>query len=161
MRTIALTLAVSVTGCSFALVSGPPAQHRQMPAFDCTESRLGPVLDTVWTVLQTGNLILSATRTDQQWNDQFGGNPPFSRSASIPIYAVLAALGGAGMYFGYSRTSECREAKAEAMSRSMQPIGPATQGTWPPPAAAPAPVPVTPPVAPTPASPPAAPVPGV
>ena len=152
MRTIALTLAVSVTGCSFAFVSGPPAQYRQMPAFECTESRLVPGLDTVWTVLQTANLILSATRTDDQWNAQFNGNPPFSRSASIPIYAVLAALGGAGMYFGFSRTAECRDAKAETMSRSMQPIAPAPQGTWPPPAAAPAPAPVGPP---TPAEPPA------
>jgi hypothetical protein len=117
MRTIALTLAVSVTGCSFALVSGPPAQYRQLPAFECTESRLGPVLDTVWTVLQTGNLILSAARSDDSWNTQFNGNPPFSRSASIPIYAVLAALGGAGMYFGYSRTGECREAKAASPTR--------------------------------------------
>lgn len=157
MRTIALTLAVSVTGCSFAFVSGPPAQYRQMPAFECTESRLVPVLDTVWTVLQTGNLILSATRSDQQWNDQFNGNPPFSRSASIPIYAVLAALGGAGMYFGYSRTSECRDAKAESLSRSMQPIAPTTRGTWPPPAAAPPPAPA--PAAPTPAAPPPAPAP--
>ena len=139
MRTIALALAVSVTGCSFAFVSGPPAQYRQMPAFECTESRLVPALDTVWTALQTGNFILSAARTDQSWNNQFNGNPPFSRTASLPIYAVLAALGGAGMYFGFTRTSECREAKAEMMTRSMQPITPAGQGTWPP-AAAPAPV---------------------
>ncbi|HET9988356.1 MAG TPA: hypothetical protein VFQ65_07545 [Kofleriaceae bacterium] len=75
MRTIALTLAVSVTGCSFAFVSGPPAQYRQMPAFECTESRIVPALDTVWTVLQTGNFILTASRSEAQWNDQFNGNP--------------------------------------------------------------------------------------
>src|SRR5450432_1275565 len=129
MRTIALTLAVTVTGCSFAFVSGPPAQYRQMPAFSCTESRLVPVLDTVWTVLQTGNLILAASKSDQGWSDTFNGNPPFSRSTAIPIYAVLAALGGAGMYYGYSRTAECRDAKAEMIGRAMQPMPGGSVGT--------------------------------
>jgi len=124
-----------------------------MPAFDCTESRLGPVLDTVWTVLQTGNLILATAKSDQGWSDTFNGNPPFSRSTAIPLYAVLAALGGAGMYFGFSRTGACREAKAETMSRSMQPITPATQGTWPPPAAPAPAAPPTPDGLPTPAAP--------
>ena len=141
MRTIALLLAVTLTGCSFAFVSGPPANYRQVPAFSCTESRVAPVLDTVWTVLQTGNLILAASKSEQGWNDTFNGNPPISRSTAIPLYAVFAALGAAGMWYGFSRTGECREAKAESMSRMAQPMGAPTTGTWPPPAAAPAPAP--------------------
>jgi hypothetical protein len=152
MRTIALTLAVTVTGCSFAFVSGPPAQYRQMPAFSCSESRLVPVLDTVWTVLESANLILAVSKSDQGWSDTFNGSPPFSRSTAIPLYAVLAALGGAGMYYGFSRTGECRDAKAETISRSMQPINPAPQGTWPPPGLAPvAPPPAAPAPPPAPA----------
>jgi hypothetical protein len=138
MRAIALTLAISVTGCSFAFVSGPPANHRQLPAFSCTESRVVPVLDTIWTVLQTTNLIAAAASSDQQWSDLFNGNPPLSRGAAIPLYAVVAALGAAGMYYGYTRTSECREAKEEVAGRAAQPMpNGAAPGTWPPPGAAP------------------------
>jgi len=149
MRAIALTLAISVTGCSFAFVSGPPANHRQMPAFNCTESRVVPVLDTIWTVLQTSNLILAAASSDQKWSDLYNGNPPISRGAAIPLYAVFAALGAAGMYYGYTRTSECRDAKEEAAGRATQPLpNGAAPGTWPPPGAVPAPAPVaTPPAA--------------
>ncbi|MBA3455622.1 MAG: hypothetical protein H0T42_21185, partial [Deltaproteobacteria bacterium] len=43
MRQYAVGLSfVALTGCSFALVSGPPANHQQMPVIECTTSRLGP-----------------------------------------------------------------------------------------------------------------------
>jgi hypothetical protein len=154
MRAIALTLAISVTGCSFAFVSGPPADHRQLPAFSCSESRVVPVLDTIWTALQTTNLITAAVSSDKSWNDLYGGNAPLSRGAAIPLYAVFVALGAAGMYYGYTRTSECREAKAEAAGRAMQPMpNGAAPGTWPPPGAAPAPVAPPPAAEPAPAAP--------
>src|SRR6188768_2760267 len=98
---------VLMSGCSFALVSGPPSNHQQLPAFDCTTSRLGPILDTVWTVLQVANLGVAAGRSDAEWDTQFKGDPPFSRQTAIPVYAVLGALGGAGMYYGFTRTSRC------------------------------------------------------
>jgi hypothetical protein len=139
-------------------VSGPPANYRELPAFSCDESRVVPVLDTIWTVLQTGNLILAASKSDQGWSDTFSGNPPFSRSTAIPLYAIVAALGGAGMYFGFTRTSACREAKAESRAMQPLPMGAPGPGTWPPPAAAPAPA-APPPAEPPPVAPPPAPTP--
>ena len=117
-------LAVAVTGCSFPLVSGPPAQHADLPAFDCTESRLGPVLDSVWTGLELVNVALALARSDQSWAEQFGGDPPITRTHVIPVYAVLAAIGAAGMYYGYTRTAACRAAKAELAGRTPQTLGP-------------------------------------
>jgi hypothetical protein len=159
-------------GCSFALVSGPPANHRELPVVDCTTSRVGPVLDTIWTVLQTANFALAASKSEQEWNDDYNGDPPISHGAAIPVYAALAALGGAGMYYGFSRTGACRSAKLELMIRAssgQQPMpgtwpppqqAPAPgPGTWPPPQQAPAPGPGTWPPPPAPAPPPAAPAP--
>jgi hypothetical protein len=157
MRTIAVALTISMTACSFPLVSGPPAHHRELPTFDCTESRLGPGLDTVWTVLQSANLLLATTKTDQQWNDLYNGNPPISRSSAIPLYAVFAALGAAGMYYGFTRTAECREAKFELRARAQQPMPGAMPGTWPPPPPPGAPLPPPPPPAAPLADPPPAP----
>jgi hypothetical protein len=153
-------------GCSFALVSGPPANHRELPVVDCTTSRVGPVLDTIWTALETLNFALAVSKSEQEWNDSYNGDPPISHGVAVPLYAALAALGGAGMYYGYTRTAACRSAKAELMIRASggQQPGPGAwppapgPGTWPPPQQAPAPGPGTwpPPQAPAPAAPPPA-----
>ena len=142
LRSVAVVFAL--TGCSFALVSGPPANHRQLPVVDCTTARLGPVLDTVWTVLQSLNLVVAATKSEAEWNEMFGDDPALSQQAAIPLYATFAALGAAGMYYGFTRTSGCRRAKAELLERAGAPAGGAPApgpGTWPPPAPAPAPSP--------------------
>ena len=149
-----------LTGCSFLFVSGPPEHHEQLPYFSCTESRLVPALDTVWTALQTLNFIVTTARSDTDWHDNFCDkgdttcSPPFGRTTAIPLYIGLAALGAAGMYYGFSRTGECREAKAEWAQRAQgQPGVMPPPGTWPPP---PAPgAPGTPPPAPPPNPPPA------
>jgi hypothetical protein len=152
-------LAMVLSGCSFALVSGPPGNHRQMATFDCTTSRLGPGLDTVWSALQVLNVITAATQTDAEWDAQFDGNAPLKRTTALPLYATLGAAGIAGMYFGFTRTSRCRNAKDELNTRTMNerfggPMQPGI-GTWPPPAP-PTTQPPQPPAAP-PAAPPSAP----
>jgi hypothetical protein len=158
-RLVAVILVAQLLGgCSFVLVSGPPSNHQQLPVVDCTTSRLGPILDTVWTILQTINFSVAASRSEQEWNDSFDGDPPLSHSTAIPVYAGLALLGGAGMYYGFSRTGACRAAKNEAMMRGMGGPQPGP-GTWPPPAAPAAPAPAAPaPAAPAPPA-PAAPAP--
>jgi hypothetical protein len=75
--------------------------------------------------LWTANLIIATTLSLQ--------HKPNAPGAEIPIYAVLAGLGAAGMYYGYTRTSECHHA--------MQPMpNSAAPGTWLSPGAAPTPV---------------------
>lgn len=135
-RTLAVAVISQFLGCSFALVSGPPRNHEQLPYVDCTTSKLGPILDTVWTGLQTLNLVSAAVQTDAEWADNFAEDPPFERSTAIPLYASLAALGAAGMYYGYSRTSRCKDAKQQQMIRSQGggTLAPTPTGTWPPPA---------------------------
>jgi len=135
---------VALTGCSFALVSGPPANHRQLPVVECTTSRLGPILDIVWTALQASNLLVAVSKNSAEWDAQFDGEAPFSRGTAIGLYSGFAALGAAGMYFGFTRTSACRDAKAEWMIRAMQGQGmqpglAPQPGTWPPPPGAPPP----------------------
>lgn len=143
LRTVVLLVAMS--GCSFALVSGPPANHAQLPAFDCTTSRVGPVLDTIWTLLQVSNLAIRASQSDAEYASGFVNNdPPISRGTTMVINGVLAGLGAAGMYYGFSKTGECKSAKA-ALNARMQNGGGYPQqpgvGTWPPPQGGPYPPP--------------------
>jgi hypothetical protein len=164
MRKAALVLVVGVAflanACSFVFVSGPPANHRQLPYFDCTSSKTVPILDTLWAGLQTANFALAVTRSDAEWDELFSGDPPVSRSTAIPLYLGLAALGVGGMYYGFTKTSKCRDAKAELMTRSMG--GGMQPGGWPPPQPyppAPAPYPPAPAPAPYPPAPAPAPAP--
>jgi hypothetical protein len=133
MRWSALVLVAWLSGCSFAFVKGPPANHEQLPYFDCTESRVAPVLDTIFAVLEGVNLVYAASATDQQWSDNFNGNPPIARDSAIPLYVLLAVLGAGGAYYGYSNTGECRYAKQQAMVRAARPPYVPQPAGWPSP----------------------------
>ena len=124
-------IVILLGGCSFAFVSGPPANHAQLPYFDCTQSRVAPILDTAFTVIQGLNVAVAASDSDAEWDNQFSGDPPISRTTAIGVYVGFAALGAAGMYYGYSKTADCRAAKQAWMMRGgmQQPM----PGTWPPP----------------------------
>ena len=145
MRLLAAALAISVTGCSFVFVDGPPKRHAQMTTFDCSTSRAVPVLDSLFTALQLVNLGIAVKDTNQDWNDIYKNSPPFSRKTGGIVYAVLAAVGAGGAYYGFSRTTACRDAKADLATRQMNRPPPAAPG-WPPPVE---PTPPAPPVTPT------------
>jgi hypothetical protein len=137
MRRLAAMFAL-LPACSFAFVSGPPANHAELPYFTCTESRVVPVLDTLWTTLMALDVISFAATTDADWakaNDCHAGDancPVISRNGAMVIDAVLGVAGAAGMIYGYSKTSACRSAKAEAAARQQQ-LGPWNPQAWPPP----------------------------
>lgn len=126
-----------LSGCSFAFVSGPPANYRQVPYFNCTESRVAPVLDTIWTALMVADVVTLGVQNDADWaksNSCTPGDtncPAISRHGAMTLDAVLGIAGAAGMVYGYSKTAECRQAKSEVMSR-QQPYQP-MPGSWPPP----------------------------
>jgi len=146
MKQVTSTFVISVllAGCSFAFVSGPPDHHEQLPYVSCTESRLAPILDSLFTALNVANSIFAISASDSTWHDTFcdqgdsGCSPALGQTAAIPIYIGLAAIGAAGVYYGFSRTHECRVAKEEQMARaagqSNQPAQPAPLPGWPPPA---------------------------
>lgn len=165
MRLLAAALAISVTGCSFVFVDGPPREHAKMPAFDCSTSRAVPILDGTFALLQTINFIYTAAISDRTWNeDIYKMNAPFSRHEGLAIYGVLAAVSGLSAYYGFSRVERCRDAKEALIVRTSNSMNQPNTPGWPPPAPPVPPVqppaqtpppPVTPPppdaTAPTPA----------
>lgn len=178
MRRLAVFLALS--GCSFAFVSGPPPDHAQLSYFDCTTSRLAPVLDTVLTGLMVLNVVTLGATSDAEWASSNRCNagdpncPVISRNGAMLIDGALGVAGAAGMLYGFSKTGACRAAKHEQAMRgspqqpmpgSWPPPQGSPQGTWPPPQQGspqgtwpppqPAPPQPAPPPPPAPASPPA------
>ncbi len=116
--------AVGCHGCSFVFVDGPPRRHAEMPYFACSESRVVPILDTVFTAVQALNLLGAASMSDARWNDTYDGEPPFSRGAAVAVYAAFAVLGTGGMYYGYNAVSECRRARDDLHFRLYGPLQP-------------------------------------
>jgi hypothetical protein len=125
-RLCASVLLVTLGGCSFVFVDAPPAQHKKLPYFSCTSSNALPVLDLV-----LGGLIgLAAVEAVR--NESSGST--FEGDAWVGV-AEAAAFAASGLY-GLSKTSACREAQGELMTRLNTPggYGPGFGG---PPAAAP------------------------
>ena len=114
-----LGLALGLGACSLVFVSGPPPDHAQRPAFDCSASRFIPVLDVAWATLMTLNLAVAVKDDDTQWNDTFGGSAPFARTIGIPLYAALAAGSALGSWYGFVTSSRCIQAKRALEQRQL------------------------------------------
>ncbi len=157
MRALALLTSLALTGCSFLFASGPPAQHRQLPIFECTTSRAAPIVDTVFGVLQVVGIGITASQSVAEYNEQNevtkgGRDPIIKRNTSIGLNVVFGLMWGLSAYTGYTRTAACRAAKNELQIRAAsgtynygtgaQPYGPGgPPGGQPAPAPAPAPEP--------------------
>ncbi len=149
MRALALITSLALTGCSFLFASGPPAQHRQLPIFECTTSRAAPIADTVFGVLQVIGIAITASQSEAEYNEaneitKGGRDPIIKRSTSIGLNVAFGLMWGLSAYTGYSRTSACRAAKNELLIRASTGqynygTGPQPQPYAPQPAPAPAP----------------------
>jgi hypothetical protein len=115
---VLLFASVSNFGCSLMLTQGPPANHAELPYFDCTTSYAPPVLDTIWGGLNLLGALTAAGRTDADLPN---------RSTVMAVGLGWALLSGASAIYGYTRVAACQEAKASWMMRQARP-----QPTWNP-----------------------------
>jgi hypothetical protein len=96
---VALLVASSSISCSLLFVDGPPAQHRSLPFFDCTSSRVAPVVDITLGALY-GIAAVDVYASTGGPNDTFEG--------VAPVALTALALGSA--LYGFKKVSACREA---------------------------------------------------
>jgi hypothetical protein len=147
IATLVPFLAQALTGCSMALVKGPPTgpQPDPPPPLDCTTSTVLPFVDAVG-----GTLVTFGTGVQLATGASNGG------SVQIPL--VVVGLSAMVLLFyssttGFRLTSACREAKKRAAAmpaRVVRRRGAAPAPLPPPPLRAPAepmppaPVPIVP-----------------
>jgi hypothetical protein len=94
---LALTLQ---SGCSLLFVKGPPANHTEMATFECSDSNAWPVVDAIWAVL---NGIGAASASNDSMNPQQG--------QIVAVGLAWLALSGFSAIYGFSKVSECGNAK--------------------------------------------------
>jgi hypothetical protein len=116
---VGAVVALALNGCSFAFVHGPPANHRTMPYFDCTNSNVLPVMDGLVAAAATAATV-----------DAMTGNIS-TRKADMIGYGIDAALFGASAIYGLSKTADCRAAQAALVARI--PLAPLQPYMAPPP----------------------------
>ncbi|MDD9942991.1 MAG: hypothetical protein OXU20_18265 [Myxococcales bacterium] len=98
-------------GCSFAAVHGPPENHAQLVAFDCTTEDTIPVEDALFGVSAAfgGTMAGFAVANGKIDNAE----------EVLPVAAGLGAFAVASVasIYGLTVTDECRQARLEAAER--------------------------------------------
>lgn len=108
--TVVLTVLVvplSVGGCGFIFVNGPPENHQEMNYFNCTESEVGPILDGVWAGLNAAGAVTAAINPDDYENS----------GAIITSGLIWTGVSGAASIVGQNKVSDCRQAKRALADR--------------------------------------------
>lgn len=93
-------------GCSFAVVSGPPSNHRKLPSFNCNSGSPIAVVDTLLAIIWASVFVSIAS--DAEFGD---------KSSALELTGFVATLHGVGAYYGFSRSSACENAREELAMR--------------------------------------------
>lgn len=106
---VALSLALSSTGCSFLFVTPPSSPEPgtiSTGGEKCTTSKVAPVLDTIFTGLEAARIVYAAAAPDSVYSDP---KQPLSRGADIALGVGFAALFLGSAVYGYVNTAKCSE----------------------------------------------------
>jgi hypothetical protein len=141
-------LVAASSGCSFIFSEGPPADHAQMPYFDCVSTYGLPVADGFFA----SSGLISGISTLRQSKEEFARqNKDGNRNQAAGILLGMGVISGASAVYGIVQATRCTNAKAALRARffAPRPGWPATPPGWHP--TLPAPVP-PPPVGPAPST---------
>ena len=100
--------ALTLNGCSFIFVHGPPATYPQARSFECSSSNAAPIIDTVLSVTTPLGFGLSYLNDSSQ-----------RTGAGIATAAVWTGAFIASAMYGYHTTAACRQAQAELVTRQL------------------------------------------
>jgi hypothetical protein len=101
-----LTISGSWSGCSWLFVKPLPDRYERGDSADCTDSVTAPVIDTLFTLTNVGSAVYVA-----------GQDNVTNKGAAVTAGLAVGALWLSSAIYGYSHTSECREAKDDTEYR--------------------------------------------
>jgi hypothetical protein len=102
-------MGLAAGGCSLIFLDGPPPRHETLQSFDCTSSRVAPVLDAALAGLLATATISAAT-------DDSAGS-----AAGAVMAASLAGAAMAASAHGFVQTEHCAAAKGALQARAVAP----------------------------------------
>lgn len=102
-------LTLSLSGCSFLLVRGPPPDHLALDDFECTEQRGAPSIDVLIAGLGVVVAVGAAATA--------GDDSDFALAFGVGPGLAVAGLAGWSAHTGFKRVNRCREALQELRER--------------------------------------------
>jgi hypothetical protein len=140
-------LTVLCSGCSFVFGGGPPAEHQQMPYFDCPSTFGLPVADGFFAASGIIGAVATFSQSKQEYADKNNGA---KRDVAGGAQVVTGAIYAASAVYGIVQANRCSAAKEQLKARILTPMMQAPLRPAPP--ASPPPPPLPAPL-PTPAEP--------
>jgi hypothetical protein len=126
-------------GCSFVFGGGPPADHRQMPYFDCPSTFGLPVADGFIAVGGVAGAVMTFRQSKQEYAEK---NNKGNRNVAGGINVATAVIFAGSAIYGIVQANRCQTAKDALKARILEPM---LRPPSPPPALPrPAPVPAPP-----------------
>lgn len=101
-----------VSGCSFAFVNTVPEQAERLAYFDCTSSRLAPVLDGV----VGGVFVIAGAATIIDYGAADGSRAALSGGAAVAIAGAAVA----SAVYGFTEANKCAKAKDALLERTLR-----------------------------------------
>lgn len=145
LRLLAVLTAL-FSGCSFVFGGGPPAEHQQMPYFDCVSTFGLPVADGFSAA---GGVVGAVTVFRQSKEEYAAKNNKQNRNVAGGINIATAAIFASSAIYGIVQANRCQAAKEQLKARILTPmLAPVPRPPAPPPTPklpAPVPVPASPP----------------
>ena len=101
------------TACGYLFVNGPPPNHERLNFFTCTQSRVMPGIDALWTAGSALVIVgvLSGWETNVQREQGVG------KGAVVAIYGSWGAATALTAASGFKKVNQCRTATALLMER--------------------------------------------
>lgn len=115
---VALFLVSLPSGCSFMFVKGPPSNHAEVASFECSDSNAWPALDAIWAGLNGLGAVSAAGDDNNPDHDQI-----------VAVGLTWLAISGISAIYGFSKVSQCSEAKRQ---RDKRYYAPASASSSPP-----------------------------
>jgi hypothetical protein len=107
-------LPMTIGGCGFMFVHGPPAGHQQMQSFNCTQGNAGPIVDVALAGLGGALAVWAA---HQAHYDSYY----YYVSDDLAAAGIAAAvLYGSSAIVGFFKTKKCRVATQQLEERVPQ-----------------------------------------
>ena len=94
-------------GCSYVFVDGPPANHARMPYFECSSSKVWPVVDGVFAASLAAGTV-----------GAFADQGSSTDTTEAVVIAAEAAAFAISAISGHHKVEACREAVGELIARA-------------------------------------------
>jgi len=118
--TLLCGLPLTSTACGWIFVNEPPPNHERLNFFTCTQSRVAPGIDLVWTGLVATVILGTLASSEADAQRDFG----VGKAGVVAIYGPSGVATALSAVSGFKKVNQYRDATALLMERLTRPAEP-------------------------------------